>query len=81
LTYKLGGYLHHAILNRALVPATLLHLLILFIFILDLTLPSSRLGPWHTEGWQRATDTPTDTVTPRGGRKGRDDDIPTPEAA
>merc|ERR1711890_122625 len=40
------GYLHHAILNRALVPATLLHLLILFIFILDLTLPSSRLGPW-----------------------------------
>merc|ERR1711890_121891 len=53
----------------------------LFIFILDLTLPSSRLGPWHTEGWQRATDTPTDTVTPRGGRKGRDDDIPTPEAA
>merc|ERR1712126_606874 len=56
------GYLYYAILNRRqLVPATLLHLLILFIFIFDLTLPSSRLRVWQAEGWQPGTPTPTDS--------------------
>merc|ERR1712243_162653 len=52
------GYLYYAILNRRqLVPATLLHLLILF----DLTLPSSRLRVWQAEGWQPGTPTPIDS--------------------
>merc|ERR1712126_180759 len=56
------GYLYYAILNRRqLVPATLLHLLILFIFIFDLTLPSSRLRVWQAEGWQPGTPTPIDS--------------------
>jgi len=59
---RFRGYLYYAILNRRqLVPATLLHLLILFIFIFDLTLPSSRLRVWQAEGWQPGTPTPIDS--------------------